>query len=201
MTISELELTYLTQNPCFKLLHNPVPHPQSHLGSSPRSPAGLKTENQTELRTGSRRFCIFHVLFPLATLQLARVGKLCIPLSWYVQHPSNPWKSVSKGLLWLTPTACNSHSSGSTRSGDLSSRSSIPCPPSIHPKSTLRCLVWWQKSSCVAARKSIWWWILQVIAPALSPGSPSDSYYCCNKFFSKTNRHAVNLLVWALCVT
>lgn len=35
--------------------------------------------------------------------------------------------------------------------------------------------------------------------PRLLPDTPSDSYYYSNKFFQKTNRHAINLLAWALC--
>ena len=130
------------------------------------------------------------------------------PLLAGLKPPSNPWKLVSKGLLKFTPTACHSHLSESLRRDGLAPRSWILCSPSVHPKSRFKCLIWWHKSPLhVTARKSICWWILpcdrssRIKAPAHSPGSPSDNYYCCNKFSSKTNRHAVNLLVWALGVT
>lgn len=162
----------------------------SCLQSQPHS--WSKDRKPTHIKNRDLRVCIFTVVFPLATLQLARLGKQVIPSSSWQKAPL---KSMEVSLQRASSNHTHSSQALSLtpiwvqRSG-LVPGSWAPCSCSIGLRLHLQDLSWWQES-CVAARNRSQTNLRHGLAL-----SPCDSSYRRNKFCLNTNRRTVNLLVW-----
>lgn len=126
----------------------------SCLQSQPHS--WSKDRKPTHIKNRDLRVCIFPVVFPLATLQLARLGKLGIPSSGWQKAPL---KSMEVSLQGASSTHTHNAQALSltliwVQQSGLVPESWAPCSHSIGLRSHLQDLSWWREPH-VAARRLV----------------------------------------------